>query len=193
MTLSFQCRCGDTAWHMPGRTARHGTHLMCYCRDCRAWARSLGAENRLAPGGGLAVFVTRPDWITFTHGAANLAAMKLSAGGLERWHAACCDTPVSSHLQSVISFCGVTAMNAVTPASLGPVRAAYATGSALPDPDVPPKDFGFAALFSGVLARGMAARLTGRRKSSPFLKEGAPIAPARVLTAEARAALADPG
>ncbi|MEZ5702774.1 MAG: DUF6151 family protein [Burkholderiaceae bacterium] len=88
----LRCQCGT----LQGRVALNGlsNQLVCYCRDCQAFARYLGdAERILDHQGGSTIVQVAPDRVEITQGHDQLAAMRLSPNGLLRWYAACCRTP----------------------------------------------------------------------------------------------------
>lgn len=93
----IQCKCGT----IRGRLEGTGVHnrLICYCTDCRAFARFLGrsAEVLDEQGGTEIVQVAQPR-VRFSQGADRIAAVRLSEKGMIRWYASCCKTPIGNTL-----------------------------------------------------------------------------------------------
>ncbi|MBV0912807.1 DUF6151 family protein [Anianabacter salinae] len=187
--LALRCRCGALTGRLdPAR----GSRLVCYCKDCRAYARHLGddvANVVLDDHGGTALFQTTPDRITIDTGAEHLAALRLGPKGLLRWHTACCRTPVANTLFSPgLRFAGVPqSLIAEGKDRLGPVICLNAVDQA--DPPLGRKGYGVARAGAAVLLRHLRARLSGQG-GGPFRDDGGrPVAEPRVLTlAERRAA-----
>jgi hypothetical protein len=95
MNHPIRCRCGGVqgAVAHPEETSRG----VCYCRDCRAYAHALGnASTILDELGGTDVVATVGKRVTITAGIENLACMSLKEGGLLRWYARCCNTPIAN-------------------------------------------------------------------------------------------------
>lgn len=168
--IAFSCQCGAVQIDMPNGGAASGVHTLCFCRDCRAFARHLGQAEHLEPGGGLRVFITRPDRLRITTGAEHLRCLYLAPGGLERWYTACCNSPVSSHMSGWASMAGVTAYNAKEASALGPVTAVYCAASALPGANTLSKDSGINRLKLKVLGWSLSGLATGYQARDPFTK-----------------------
>ena len=95
MSHPLQCRCGT----LKGVIAnpRSGNRVVCYCRDCQAFAYFLGREaDVLDELGGSEVVQILPRNLTFTQGVETLACLRLTENGLLRWYAACCSTPIGN-------------------------------------------------------------------------------------------------
>ena len=94
-THPIRCRCGRIQGTL-SQPAR-GVRGVCYCRDCRSFARFLGPpEGMLDANGGTEVVAVRPDRVRFERGVDQLACMSLSPNGTLRWYAACCRTPIGN-------------------------------------------------------------------------------------------------
>lgn len=171
MNHPIRCRCGA----LQGQLQRNGreARLVCYCKDCQAFARYLCADaDILDATGGTEVIQTQPRFVTFTAGREHLACMRLSDKGLVRWYAACCNTPIgNTAATNKLAFVGLihnclsvpdkTALNA-----FGPVLARVNGKSALGSPK--PKDSGLAIAIWRALKMMLKARLNGSYKQSPF-------------------------
>jgi hypothetical protein len=94
----LSCHCGKLRGRLTRVAPETGSLVICYCRDCRAYARHLGAHAALDGHGGTEIYQTTPDNIEIEQGAEHLAALRLSEKGLIRWYASCCRTPVANTL-----------------------------------------------------------------------------------------------
>lgn len=197
MTTTYHplnCRCGA----LQGRVAlnRAASRVICYCKDCQAFARFLGREaDVLDAQGGSEIVQLAPDCVQFTRGQEQLAVMKLSEAGMLRWYAACCRTPVGNTMTSRnLPFVGLlhSCLNAapLTP-SFGPVRARFNAASARGEPK--PVDQGVFLSVLQVAARLVVGRLSGRYRHTPFFTAAnQPVAEPRVVTAQESERLRQP-
>jgi hypothetical protein len=95
MSHPLRCRCGGVQGVVahPEKASRG----VCYCRDCRAYANALGNAGAVLDAlGGTDVVATLGKHVTITAGIENLACMSLTEGGLLRWYARCCNTPIAN-------------------------------------------------------------------------------------------------
>lgn len=187
----LSCRCGALQGHVDVNGSSN--RMVCYCRDCQAFARFLGlADQVLDAQGGSEVVQVAPHRIHFDRGVEHLAVMRLSPKGMLRWYAACCRTPLGNTMDGpgfpftgLLSTCLDTAP--LAPA-FGPVRATANTQSAWGQPR--PRAFGMVGALLRILGLVAHSRLSGRYKTTPFFAaSGAPVAVPTVLSAEARAHL----
>lgn len=77
MNHPLQCQCGTLRGHVsePEKAVR----LMCYCKDCQAFANFLGKPDALLdPMGGSDIVAVHPQAVHITEGLASLACMSLS-------------------------------------------------------------------------------------------------------------------
>lgn len=105
---------------MAARTVKSGTHIICHCRDCRAFQVALGQPD---PGAetGISIFQIAPAGLAL-HG--EMAALRLSPRGPFRFYAPCCGTPIATTLtRRTMPFAGMLSGMVVAPERLGPVRA----------------------------------------------------------------------
>jgi hypothetical protein len=128
MSHPLQCRCGV----VQGTVSRPeiANRMVCYCRDCQAFAHFLGrAADILDEDGGSDVVQTPPANVVFTAGVDSLACMRLTERGLLRWYASCCNTPIGNTPPDFrMSFVGLVSTCLQSPTrsiedSFGPVRA----------------------------------------------------------------------
>ena len=192
MQHPLQCRCGSLKGIVD--TAGGANRVVCYCKDCQAFAHFLGkAVEILDSLGGTDVIQVQPGYVVLTQGTDSLACMRLSEKGLLRWYAGCCNTPIGNTLANFkISFIGLVHNCLETQApplndSFGPVRAWVNTNGARVDPKPKPVGVGKSALkFISLIAR---ARMNGSYRSTPFFRaaEGTPIVVPRILNSAERA------
>lgn len=193
MSHPLQCRCGALRGYVSA--PQECTRLVCYCKDCQAFARFLGDPARiLDPMGGTNVVVAHPRQVAFTHGLDKLASMSLSDSGMYRWYASCCNTAIGNTSRNMkMAFVGLTETclkhpGASLDAAFGPVRmrsvVKSATGTVEPTGwRAIPVLFGFASSLLG-------ARLSGSYRNNPFFTaNGSPLVQSRVLNVEERARL----
>ncbi len=181
---------------------RRGNRLVCYCDDCQAFAHFLGCADRVLDAhGGTEIFQTSPARLQFTAGVSDLACMRLSPGGLLRWYAGCCRTPIGNTLATrQVPFVGLihSCIHAEPTGRsrdevLGPVRARvftrFATGGRERSGGRAGGSVRVILRFARLL---LAARLRGDHARSPFFdaSSGEPTATPRVLSPEERRALA---
>lgn len=187
--LHFSCDCGRCAGYLDAAAGRSGTRLVCYCADCRAALRHAGRGDQLTADGGVDLFQTVPDCLTFTQGTDQLALMRLGPRGLFRWHAGCCGAPVANTLpKPTLPFVGLHVARFADPGALGPARSHVNGKGAWPRPV---RDRGAFRLVAGVVWRAGRTWLAGRGSQTPFFTAaGAPIVTPQVLTLEERRAAA---
>ena len=90
----LRCRCGK----LRGRIGplRPASLLVCYCRDCQAFAHFLERSDEiLDAAGGTTVVQTVPAHIRLEQGRSELACIRLGPRGLLRWYARCCHTAIA--------------------------------------------------------------------------------------------------
>ncbi|MCK6550788.1 DUF6151 family protein [Myxococcota bacterium] len=187
----LRCRCG----RLQGVVAptHPANRCICYCRDCRAFARHLGhTEDVLDAHGGSEIVQVPPANVAITQGLEELACLKLTDKGLMRWYARCCRTPIGNTVSTRdFSFVGLghTCLRAGggdLDASFGPVtmivNGKSAIGGAL-------RDRGVLAGITKIMGFVAKARLTGSHRQTPFFDPatGASIVTPLVLTDDERA------
>mgnify|MGYP006287799987 CR=1 FL=1 len=186
--LSFGCTCGTLRGYLASQGVRSGTHVDCFCADCRANELYHGMPDP-APGP-VDLFHMAPDGIRIEAGAAHLAAIRLSPKGMLRWYAGCCGTPIANTFAGpALPFVGLRTAVLERPERLGPLRG----HGFVPHPDGRTRHAGSIAVVGGLLRRALVARLTGRWRFTPFFDAaGAPAGPVRVLDESERASLYRP-
>lgn len=185
-SAGFSCTCGHVQGHLRPASRKTGTHLVCFCADCRAAQIHLSQPDPVAEG--VALFQTTPDTVHFSQGKAALGLLRLSRKGLLRWYATCCNAPLFNTLAGPkLPFVALHVARLDDPSAIGPVR----VRSFVPQPGKPPRHQGAAGMVAQLALRMGAARLSGRWRQNPFFDRntGKPIIDAIVLDKAARAAL----
>ena len=185
----LRCHCG-TVQGILTDLAR-ANRLVCYCKDCQAFAHALGQADRVLDArGGSDIVQVLPRNLRFTKGTEALACLRLTPKGLLRWYAGCCRTPIGNTLATPgLSFVGLVhtcldSSEVPLDEAFGPVRTWVNTKGASGDPK--PKEEGVGRTIGWFLRTALKARLNGDYKRSPFFNPatGAPIVTPRVLTSD---------
>jgi hypothetical protein len=197
--LQIRCACGKLQGVARDAIAGAGTHVVCYCDDCQAFARILGrAADALDAHGGTDIFQMSQARLAITAGADHLACLRLTPPGMLRWYASCCNTPIGNTLSSSrLPFVGLILACVPKPPGadsldglLGPVVARgfrkFASGDValiprdrIPMPLLVPR-------FVGLLLKW---KIRGDGRRSPFFdsKGRSSVVTPRVLSASERA------
>ena len=163
--------------------------MVCYCKDCQAFAHFLkSADTVLDAQGGTAIVATVPQQVVFSQGLDALACMSLSDHGLLRWYASCCNTPIGNTPRgSRTPYVGLieSCLKSNSPSleeSFGPVRMVLNTKSARGRVKSTP--LGNLVGMLGLMRSVIGTRLSGAYKRNPFFgaAAGAPVARPRELT-----------
>lgn len=188
--LNFACRCGAVAGTLRDVVPKNLCHLICYCADCRAFARHMGRLDDLEPGGGSPLVQVLPARIDIGQGADQIACLRLSDKGLHRWSAKCCNTPLANTPgTSKVPLAGMWRPLFADMAAFGPVTTHGFTKMARPGQGGPKRDKGLLRMLGGLASRSIAAYMAGNARQSPFFAaDGAPVAVPQVLDAQARRA-----
>jgi hypothetical protein len=196
--LPLRCRCGRVRGLASEISPSAGFRLVCYCKDCQAFARFLGRPDALDAASGTDIFQMAPGRIKLTSGADALRCLTFS-GKVLRWHADCCRTPIANTASSsrfplvgvIHSFIDHEATGRSRDDVLGPPLCRIyerSAGAPLPPNAPPPASL---ALFArrGSMMFGWWMRGLGR--PNPFFEDrtGAPLSVPHVFTAREYAAL----
>ena len=161
--VPFSCTCGKLQGHITKRGVSTGTHVVCFCHDCRAAQLYFGQPDP-APGP-VEILQMTPEDIVIDQGAEHLAAMQLSPRGMLRWYADCCNAPLLTTPGSPrLPFGGFIVKRLADPTPLGPVT----TRGFVPAPGGKQKHQKLRYAVIGLLKRTVASRLSGRWKKSIF-------------------------
>jgi Family of unknown function (DUF6151) len=201
--LPLFCRCGHVRGLASGVLPSSGCRVVCYCRDCQAFARFLAhapmqGPNVLNGAGGTDIFQMPPARVKLTAGTDAVHCLRLSSKGILRWYADCCRTPIGNTVGPRFPMIGVihsftdhAADGRSLDEALGPpICRIYERSAVRPlPPDAPAP-----ASFAVIAGRGLAMLgwwWRGLARPNPFFDahSGAPLSAPRVLTAGERAAL----
>lgn len=183
---TIQCKCGSLRGHIQGT----GTcsRVVCYCSDCRAFAKYLGNPNDvLDANGGVEIVQVAQPRVVFSDGKEHLAAVRLSNKGMVRWYATCCNTPIGNTLPNPkISFFGLihscldhSKMAEDFGKNIAIVNVDSATG------EMKPEQKGLLGIILRFLWIVLAMRISGKYRSSQLFNEsGVLIVTPSVLTTE---------
>jgi hypothetical protein len=105
--IKLRCRCGTVTGVAEDVSPETGTHIVCYCDDCRAFLRSLERTDLLDAHGGTEIYQMTPAQVRITAGQNELRCMRLTDGGMYRWYTACCHTPVGNTIAAWMPFVGM--------------------------------------------------------------------------------------
>lgn len=183
--LDWRCDCG--AMHLRVDPSG-GSRVICYCRDCQAFARAAGRPDLLDEAGGSDLYQVAPHQARFETGADRLSALRLTDKGPARWYATCCGTPVANTWPSrALPFVTLFAPGFADRDALGPVTAQAFRRSATAY--APKIAGGMGPVYRAFARRALWAWITGRWRRHPFFDEaGTPLAEPRPLDPQARAA-----
>lgn len=197
--VPLRCRCGEVRGVVLHVAPGAGNRLVCHCDDCQTWMHHLGrADELLDEHGGTDIYQLCPDQVRIDAGQERLRCARLREGGLLRWYAACCDTPIANCMATMqLPFAGVVhacmdhaSAGVSRDEALGPVIAhvfaRFAVGDrAALEARANVYDRGPLWLVARVVRQLVAGRIRGRHRPTPFFDEatGRPISAPRVLEA----------
>lgn len=186
----IQCACGA----LRGSLASTGisSRLICYCTDCRAFARFLGRADTLDGRGGTEIVQVAQSRLTFSKGLEHLSAVRLSGKGMMRWYASCCKTPLGNTMAdpkvSAIGLVHSCLDRTRLDEDFGSSVALVNTDTSTADPKPKPQGLPGAIVRYAVIV--VTGRLSGNyRQSALFSAAGAPRVEARVLRPDELASL----
>ncbi|TQM10504.1 hypothetical protein FB548_2707 [Pseudoxanthomonas sp. 3HH-4] len=188
MTLELRCRCGQVQGTVDARRAY--ARATCYCGDCRAYARHLGQPGVMDAQGGTDIVAMNPLAVRFTAGEEHIAGLCLRQGGLLRWYAACCRTPLANTPRDgKVAYVGVVAACLVPEADVDaafgpPGHVVLNSDSAVGDVRRTP--LAFLAAGARIAMGIMAARLRGQAPGLFFSANGQPLRTAYPLGEDPR-------
>ncbi|WP_375228258.1 DUF6151 family protein [Roseobacter sp. S98] len=187
----FSCNCGTLKGVLHDAAPANVCHLVCYCKDCRAFARHMGQAAQLEPGGGSPLVQVLPARIDITEGADRIACLRLSPKGLHRWYASCCNTPLANTVGSPrMPLAGMWRGLFEQTEVFGPVVTRGFTKHALRERGAPKRDKGILRMMSGLIGRAVPAWMSGTARQSPFFDDaGQPVTAPVVLELSVRNAL----
>ena len=190
--LRFECQCGSVAGHLRGGGPDKGDRYVCYCNDCRGFARYLGHQEILDSAGGTSVYQTRVGNLVIERGLGELACMNLTGKQTLRWFCKTCRMPLFNTTDSgrwpFLSMITASIDPSERDRVLGPPRGSVFVKSATGSDVVTPP----------ISAFSMIRRVVGRLFADKFSRAGKiyalfdaethePISPPHLLSEQERA------
>ena len=196
--LPLRCRCGHAHGVARKVSPSAGFRLVCYCKDCQAFARFLKRPGVLDAAGGTDIFQMPPGRLRLSVGTDAVRCITFS-GNVLRWYADCCRTPIANTAVSprfpivglIHSFIDHEAIVRSRDEVLGPPLCRIYERSAvgtLPTNGPPPASFW---IFGRRAAKLVSWWWRGLAQPNPFFldRANAPLSAPRVLTQSEREAL----
>lgn len=195
VTVNVSCACGEVAGTLRDVSPKGGNRLICYCRDCQAFAHYLEKDDSVLDAqGGTDIFQTKPSRLTFTKGQNHIRSVKVTPKGIYRWYADCCRSPIGNTASTPdVPFVGlitafISDQGQDKAAAIGPVRGGVNQEGAHGDPSALAKKVSPLAM-AGMVAKMIGAKLKGDTATPFFDEDKNPLAEPTVLSAEERAAI----
>lgn len=182
--VAFSCPCGTIKGHIRGASPSTGTHIACFCADCRAGDVFAGLPDPSPEP--VRYFQTTPDRLHFDSGFENLSVFSFGPKNLLRWQASCCGSPLFNTLRTPkIAFVSIKSSALEDQAAIGPVRAS----AFIPNSAGTAKHKGMGRSVWAALSRIAAARVTGRWRKNPFFDAEtlAPVCAVQIVDKDVRA------
>ena len=187
--VPLRCDCGVVSGVAKNISPDSGNHIVCYCKDCQAFARFLEHEDIILDEyGGTDIFQITPAQVVIHQGKDQIRCMRLTPRGLYRWYTACCHTPIGNMVSPGMPFIGVIHNfmddEGVREENLGPVKL-YAFGySASNTPPLDKNDRGFPFRFMlRAVYKLLVAKIRGQHKPNPFFDDkGQPVSEPTILS-----------
>jgi hypothetical protein len=190
--LQIQCDCANVKGRVKNASPKSGNHIICYCKDCQAFAQFLDKiDSVLDANGGSEIFQTPQASIEITHGQEHIKCIRLSEKGLNRWYAECCKTPIANTMGSGAPFAGLLTYSVKTDPDLlaktGPIKGYFFTKSAKGSlPDTIRKTGAPFTMLIKLLSYMIVWKAKGLNKPSSFFDaDGKPVATATLYDATA--------
>lgn len=194
--VQLSCRCGTVRGLVRNLSPETTTHGVCLCDDCQAYAKFLGTEGLLDVNGGTEITQVAHNHVEVLEGKSEVACVRLSAKGMHRWYARCCNTPLANTFGAKSVFAGVchacmvgTTEGSPVERAVGPIRervqGRFGKGELPPGTQ---QTASLSMIFHSV-KRLSHWWLTGAYKPSPFFVDGRACVVPRILSADERRAL----
>ncbi|GGE44037.1 hypothetical protein GCM10007421_17790 [Halopseudomonas oceani] len=185
--LALQCQCGTVRGRAIKVYPVDGTRVVCYCRDCQAFAHALNAADRILDAeGGTDIYQLPPARLQIHHGHDQIRCLRLSEKGLYRWYAGCCNTPIGNTLGPGMPLVGLIHAFISDPDAefkTGPVRALVNLSSAT---GTVPREKVRAAPAKGymrkILFKIALWKLGGKTHPNPFFAGKKPITEPQIVS-----------
>lgn len=195
--VELQCRCGKVHGWLRDASPNAVNRVVCYCDDCQAFLHHLDRADLLDAHGGSDIVQVAPSALSFDRGSEHITAVRLTPGGLYRWYASCCRTPLGNTVSPRLPFVGIVTelfqkapsarpCDEVFGAPRGRILGKFAIGeppSGSVRPDV--------RLLARMVWKVLGWRLRGKAWPHPFFDRasGNPKYPVTVLSTAEREAL----
>jgi len=188
--VPLRCDCGVVSGVAKNVSPDSGNHIVCYCKDCQAFAHFLEREDVILDKyGGTDIFQMVPAQIQIHQRKDQIHCMRLNPKGLFRWYTACCNTPIGNTMSAGFPFVGVIHNfmddEGVRDENLGPVIY-YSFGksaTSTPPDDKNDKGFPFLMMLRWTY-KLLMARIRGQHKPNTFFDdEDKPVSEPIVLNA----------
>lgn len=181
--IEIQCDCGNFKGRVKNASPKSGNHIVCYCKDCQAFAQFLNkTDTVLDTNGGSELFQVPQASIEITNGHEHIKLMRLSEKGLNRWYADCCKSPIGNTMGSSSPFAGLLTYSMKVDADLrqktGPIRGYFFMKSAKGTvPDAIKKIGTPFSMLMKLLWQMIVWKVKGLNNPSPFFDaDGKPVA-----------------
>lgn len=185
MSVELQCDCGEVCLSLTDARAANVNRVICYCRDCQAYAHALERADLLDGAGGTDLVQIAAGTLRIEQGAERVRGMRLTANGAFRWYAACCNSPIANMASITAVGLGLfVSVFQLPPASIdklvgkpmGGIHGEQAAGTA---------PAGTSGITARIMARSvpkvMKWKVQGKMQPNPFLA-GEPPQPAFPVT-----------
>jgi hypothetical protein len=105
----LRCQCGKLNGRISRLSKTLNKRFVCYCLDCQVYAHFLKqTELILDSNGGTEIIPVHPSHLEILQGADQLACVRLSSNGMNRWYTKCCQSPVANTQKSAsLPFAGI--------------------------------------------------------------------------------------
>lgn len=184
MKIPLKCKCGSVTGGVKAPATNIGTHIICYCKDCQKFPKSLGtADVVLDEYGGTDIFQVPISHLEIKAGNEHINCLRLTPKGMYRWYTDCCNTPIGNTMSSKWAFIGlihsIIEADNNRDALPGPV---YAHVNKLGATAPLPTDRNQTGSFIKVMSKILIWKLKGYHKPSAFFNDkGEPISEPKIL------------
>lgn len=196
--VPLRCSCGKLSGTALDVSKAAGTRIVCYCKDCQAFAHFLERPEITDEWGGTDIFQMAPAHVRIDHDDDALRCVRLSGKGIYRWYCRHCKTPVANTLGARVPFVGLihsfidhegagSTLDALLGKPIGHVHTHSAIGGGPPQAT----QKSMLPVVARSVRKLVGSWLTGASSPSPFFdaKLRTPRVEPRVLSAEERSAL----
>lgn len=106
--IKLSCACGQVQGKTKSVNAQSGNRIHCCCADCQKFAVFLEQEDKILDQyGATDIFQIPIAHLFINQGHEQLALMRLTPKGLNRWYTKCCNTPIGNTLGAKAPFIGI--------------------------------------------------------------------------------------